>query len=306
MPSKTERYFSSGNERSPFMYDAGGNTGYHLGEKDVISWVVDLMNMNMDDRLVYVTQTYDYLPGPLPAGWQDIKPVWFDASNCWTGEVAAPQETGAFVIESPPWVPNMEGRIVDAVGHLHDGGIAVDVFASPTQSICTTKLNYAESPAYVFKGTMMGDDKPAIDHISSVERCAVGQIKEMKKDQSWTVRGRYNYDVRPGNIEEGKQGAVMAISIVLVAVAPGGVPKPRQGWIGWAGQMVGVTGDPSAPPVPVPVPASPPAELSPAAPAAPPPVWSNGPQASGPVWTPAPLSSPSKGQTGEFAPGMGF
>lgn len=70
----------------------------------------------MDDRLVYITQTYDYLPGPLPPGWQDIKPVWFDASNCWTGEVAAPQETGSFVIESEPWVPNVEGRIVDAVG----------------------------------------------------------------------------------------------------------------------------------------------------------------------------------------------
>lgn len=45
MPSKTERYFSSGNERSPFRFEAGGNTGYHLGEGDVISWVVDLMNM---------------------------------------------------------------------------------------------------------------------------------------------------------------------------------------------------------------------------------------------------------------------
>lgn len=74
------------------------------------------MNRNMDDRVVYITQTYDYLPGPLPAGWQDIKPVWFDASNCWTGEVAAPQENGAFTIQSEPWVPNFEGRIVDAVG----------------------------------------------------------------------------------------------------------------------------------------------------------------------------------------------
>lgn len=70
----------------------------------------------MDDRLVYITQTYDYLPGPLPSGWSDIKPVWFDASNCWTGEVPAPQEKGAFVIESEPWRPNVEGRVVDAVG----------------------------------------------------------------------------------------------------------------------------------------------------------------------------------------------
>ncbi|KAE9977574.1 hypothetical protein BLS_001283 [Venturia inaequalis] len=293
MPSKTERYFSSGNERSAFRFEAGGNTGYHLGEADVLSWVIELMNMNMDDRVVYVTQTYDYLPGPLPSGWQDIKPVWFDASNCWTGEVAAPKETGAFAIESEPWIPNVEGRIVDAVGHLHDGGIAVDVLASPNQPVCTTNLHYSESPAYIFRGTNMGDDKPAINHISSVERCKVSRIKEMKKGQSWTVRGRYNYDDRPGNIEEGKQGAVMAISIVLIAVPPGGVPSPMQGWIGWAGSMVGIgaTG-----------------ELSPAAPA---PVWNNGPSAPGAQWQGNPSARMSKPisaapGTGEFAPGMGF
>lgn len=97
--------------------------------------------------------------------------------------------------------------------HLHDGGVAVDVLASPSQMVCTTRLNYAESPAFIFRGTLMGDDKPAVNHISSVERCNVGNgaaggVKEMRKDQAWIVKGRYNYDERPGNIEEGKQGAV--------------------------------------------------------------------------------------------------
>lgn len=93
--------------------------------------------------------------------------------------------------------------------HLHDGGIAVDILASPTQPVCTTRLNYAESPGFIFKGTMMmNDDKPAVDHISSLERCQIGQIKEMKRDQRWIVKGRYNFDERQGNIEEGKQGAV--------------------------------------------------------------------------------------------------
>ncbi|TLD20160.1 Diphthamide biosynthesis protein 2 [Venturia nashicola] len=260
----------------------------------------------MDDRVVYITQTYDYLPGPLPAGWQDIKPVWFDASNCWTGEVAAPQETGAYTIESQPWVPNFDGSIVDIIGHLHDGGIAVDVLASPTGPVCTTKFRYSESPEFIFRGTMMGDDKPAVDHISSVEKCQVSQVKEMKKDQSWTIRGRYDYNARSGNIEEGKQGSVMAIAIALIAVPPGGVPSPNQGWIGWAGSMVGIGGGMPSPP-----PAAVAGELNPAAPA---PVWNNGPQAPGPQWqsppspgtlVPAAEGSGQKG-LGESAPGMGF
>lgn len=224
----------------------------------------------MDDRLVYVTQTYDYLPGPLPAGWQDVKTVWLDANQCWTGEVPAPKETGAFTVASEPWISNVEGRIIDAVGvsipiphhyppplspfhplelspniltphpkHLHDGGISVEVLSSPTTSVCTTNLNYGETPAFKFTGTMMGDDKPAEYHISSVDRCQIGEVKDMKRGQSWIVKGRYDYDIRAGNIEEGKQGNVMAISIVLVAVPGGGVKSPELGWIGWAGQKLG-------------------------------------------------------------------
>jgi hypothetical protein len=84
----------------------------------------------------------------------------------------------------------------------------------------------------------MEGDAPAVLHISSVDRCRINAVKEMTKDQSWTVRGRYDYDARPGNIEEGKQGNVMAISIVLVAVKPGGVESP--GWFKYAGDLVGI------------------------------------------------------------------
>lgn len=181
----------------------------------------------------------------------------------------------------------------------------------------------------------MGEDKPAVNHISSVDRCnvggsggagggvsggnvgggkvaggkSVGAVTEMRKDQNWIIKGRYNYDERPGNIEDGKQGAVMAISIVLVAVKPGGVPSPGQGWIGWVGSMVGIGGGSSSSG------ASgtsggggtPAGELSPSAPA---PVWNNGPQAPpGPNWvTPSSVPNPvsAAGETGDFAPGMGF
>jgi hypothetical protein len=59
---------------------------------------------------------YDYLPGPLPSGWSDTKIVWLDANDCWTGEVAAPQQAGAFTVDSKPWTPTVEGKIIDAIG----------------------------------------------------------------------------------------------------------------------------------------------------------------------------------------------
>jgi hypothetical protein len=84
-PAKAERFFSSGNERSqarfnpPWVKDQV--LGYYLNPTDKFSFIVDLMNQNMDDRVVYMTMTYDYVEGR-PAGLDNVKAVWLDAAQC--------------------------------------------------------------------------------------------------------------------------------------------------------------------------------------------------------------------------------
>jgi hypothetical protein len=122
----SERYFSSGNERSVLDFNPGGKdlsygTGYHLTSADEFYYLVDLMNMNMDDRDVYVTMTYEYLPGDLPPKWEQTKTIWLDASSCFLSEVKPRSETEAYQLGSEPWVPNLEGRVLGMLGHLHDG-----------------------------------------------------------------------------------------------------------------------------------------------------------------------------------------
>jgi len=189
--------------------------------------------MNMDDRVVYVTMTYDYLEGRLPQGWSDVKMVWLDAFQCGTSEIAPPKQTGSFVISSRPWTPNVEGKLLGAMGHVHDGGVLVTTKVSQTQAMCEQAVNYGETPAYKFTGTVMGNDKPAVDHISSMADCKF-EVKEMNKNQSWTVDGKYDFDKAAGNIENGKQSNVMSIALVLLAVPPGGVKPPTSsgGWFG--------------------------------------------------------------------------
>jgi len=126
LPRNAERYFTSGNERSPFDFnpdwkDMSYGSGYHLTKDDRFQFIVDLMNMNHDNKLVYLTMTYDVLDGPLPEDWEQVKTFWLDVNNCGTGEVHAPQQTGNFSIQSVPWKPNFEGRILGSTGHLHDG-----------------------------------------------------------------------------------------------------------------------------------------------------------------------------------------
>jgi hypothetical protein len=116
-PERSERYFVTGNERSVVNYHQGGTEGsaYHLSAGDKFSYLVELMNMNMEDQTVYITMTYDIIDGPLPAGWKQTRTIYLDANSCDTSEVLPPKQTGQFSIKSKPWTPNVEGKIVYAM-----------------------------------------------------------------------------------------------------------------------------------------------------------------------------------------------
>lgn len=119
-----ERFFVTGNERTPFNFfnpTSSVKSAYHLDAKDQFFYLVELMNMNMDAKNVYITMTYDVLPGALPAGWSEVKTVFLDADSCGTSEVASPAGKTSFSIPlaskpMKPWTPNITGRIVDSMG----------------------------------------------------------------------------------------------------------------------------------------------------------------------------------------------
>jgi hypothetical protein len=226
----TERYFVTGNERIPFRYyspAAKGQpaTAYHLDAADRFFYLVELMNMNMNDATVYITMTYDITEGALPAGWQDVKTVFLDANSCRSSEVPSPKGKTEFSIQSKPWRPNVEGRIIDSMGHLHDGGIDIAIQATQGNALCKATAVYSSKPEYVYRdtGMAMHGDKVAKDHISEMAGCGANDIKiqKMSKDQTWYTKGVYDYNKRAANLEGGAPSEVMAIAIVIVAVPPG-------------------------------------------------------------------------------------
>jgi hypothetical protein len=226
----TERYFVTGNERTPFnFYSPGGNgaspSAYHLDAQDKFYFLVELMNMNMQDATVYITMTYDIVDGPLPSGWKDVKTVFLDANACKSSEVPSPKGKTQFTIQSKPWTPNIEGRLIDSIGHLHDGGIHIDIVAGGGTTLCKSTAVYSGRPDYVYRdtGMAMHGDKVARDHISNMDGCGPkdASIKQMSRNQSWITKGTYDYNKKTANLEAGSPSEVMAIAIVLVAVQPG-------------------------------------------------------------------------------------
>lgn len=117
----TERYFVTGNERTVFNYyapETGVKSGYALRTADVFTYLVELMNMNMDAQTVYLTMTYDVIEGKLPTGFLTTKTIYLDVASCGTSEYMpkANQQNNAFQISSKPWKPNVEGKIVFGLG----------------------------------------------------------------------------------------------------------------------------------------------------------------------------------------------
>jgi hypothetical protein len=167
-PQGSERLFSSGNERTKAIMPHWNHTnvGYKLKTTDRFALIVDLMNELMEDKVVYLTMTYDFVPGH-PADYDDMKPVWFDVAQCLTSEWPAPYDTGRYTIPSTFWQPDFEGDIMAVAGHLHDGGERV-LLEVDGKLACNSEASYGGSPEYISRSAHGGGTTV---HISQMSAC---------------------------------------------------------------------------------------------------------------------------------------
>jgi hypothetical protein len=243
-PSSSERYFSSGNERTQVHLDVLGNGktkwGYQLGSGDRFGFIVDLMNINGDDKTVYLTMYYDYFEGSLPSGWRNVRVIWLDANQCGTSEVWPPKQSGTFSVSTSRYSASFEGDVLGVGAHLHDGGAGADIMAGGTL-VCGSKAGYGESKEYrqtinmkgmgTGGGHGHGGDMP---HISSMSQCYLESVDaantrgiraaeklgvlKLTKGQSWYVNGKYDYDKYGGmKTSSGRQDEIMVISLIFIA-----------------------------------------------------------------------------------------
>jgi hypothetical protein len=197
-PSKTERIFSSGNERSvaDFLTIAEGEKyGYKVNSGDRFYLLMDLMNMNKEAKDVYLVMHYEYLPTSEAEGFNNLKPVWLDANDCNTSDVSAPPGKKVFHIESKAWTADFGGELVLGIGHLHDGGQKLTVEIND-KVVCTANQKYGTTPRYVemsAKGKSLATrDRamPGMKHISESSECT--KFASFKSGDRLVTRGFYD------------------------------------------------------------------------------------------------------------------
>jgi hypothetical protein len=130
--------------------------------------------------------------------------------------------SGSFTLNST-WTANFEGELINASGHLHDGGQHVQVLVEGKPS-CKSVATYGGDPAYIQKPSMGGHSHGhggAMKHISSMTICSGDSLhqRSVRLGQKWEIQGYYDYKKDGGMMHsDGKQDHVMAISIQYVEV----------------------------------------------------------------------------------------
>jgi hypothetical protein len=106
-----------------------------------ISAQLELMNLVVAKKSVYLTVDYEYIPGDRPQGYKIAKAMWLDVTNCGASSVRPPSGKQSFTLSSKPWSSSFNGEMLGVGGHLHDGGINLDVKIN-NKVVCDSQATY--------------------------------------------------------------------------------------------------------------------------------------------------------------------
>jgi hypothetical protein len=138
LPFQVERFYGEGEERAVLALPDG--YGYPNRGSDRWGLVFMLMNHKPAPRTVYVQYTVRYSSGrPLTP----VRPYWLDEHNCSADPIFDVPGTGPLFStfsKSVDYTMPESGRIVAALGHLHGGGLRLDL----SDRTCGTKLFTSE------------------------------------------------------------------------------------------------------------------------------------------------------------------
>jgi hypothetical protein len=213
-----ERFFASGNERTGGQLPDG--FGYPVGNT---AWNADfhVMNHSSEPKTVFFTLKARWVPASAGQGVLPVTPIWLDMENCRSSEYDVPAGPSS---RHWQWKSTVTGRIVSAMGHVHDGGVRTALANTTTgQRLCTSWAGYGTKAAYMGSVESMG--VCAWDRLGTVRGGEVLDLEAVYDSQTPVPRA---------------MGIMMAYVYETTDLA-GGTPAPPE-----------VAGDTSAPPTSTP------------------------------------------------------
>jgi hypothetical protein len=170
-----QRFFASGNERTPGVFPPG--FGYYV---DGGNWsgIFHVMNHGSAPRSVFFRVKVRWSDAAA-GGIRPLTPIWLDMNNCRTSEYAVPAGPSS---SHWTWTSNLTGRILSTAGHVHDGGLRTTLSNQTTgQHICTSWAGWGKKAAY--QGS-----------IESMSGCTWDRVGTVKKGEVLDLESVYDSD----------------------------------------------------------------------------------------------------------------
>jgi hypothetical protein len=135
-PFQAQRFYAEGEEN--FSLSLPDGYGYPNRGQDIWGLLYMLMNHHPHTMVVQIRYTVRYVTGESRA---PVKPVWLDVKNCRADPVFNVPGTGgrgSTVSRKAEFRMPESGRFVAAGGHLHGGGVSLDVTDASCGSLFTS------------------------------------------------------------------------------------------------------------------------------------------------------------------------
>jgi plastocyanin len=160
-----ERFYGAGEERATLELPPG--YGYPNRGSDHWGLVYMLMNHKPATRTVYVQYTVRYVSGE---SLTPVRPYWLDVRNCRADPIFDVPGTGPMFStfsRSVTFTMPESGRIVAAGGHLHGGGLRLDL----TDDTCGSRL-FTSEPTWGLPLVKPVVHEPGPKHMTEVSTAA--------------------------------------------------------------------------------------------------------------------------------------
>jgi len=199
-------FLAQGVENFTTWYTTGDgqfNSGYHAGNNGY-ALIAEVINYKTSEQNVYVTVDYDYIPGFVGS---DANMLIVGVEGCLNSEVGfhIPANTRSFKAGNDVQIIQ-DGTIVNARGHMHDGGESIDMFLND-KLVCHSVAAYGGNDA-----TMIGADGKKWDTISSMSDCP--QAIPVKKGDRLRLQAAFDTATHPMRVSHGEEQEAMGLYIL--------------------------------------------------------------------------------------------
>lgn len=196
-----DRFFGGGNERDTWRSNTIGRWGYQVKENHRWDIAIEFRNDNDKEVDLNMVVRYGVVSGENAERHGNVAAIWLDMTGCGNAEMEVKSLNEPFGYRSLNRTSSTSSIIVNARGHMHNGGVRVTAYRN-NKAICVSGQPY--------------NNQAAVQHIIGGRVCKdIGRVN--KGDVLW-ADAKYDPRLHSLVLHGDKPDAVMGAMGVFIGL----------------------------------------------------------------------------------------